>query len=317
MPLRAAHDNAMNRLQQRCLLVSGAAHGALLLVLVLSSAFVRSKPAPQPTELPILRVIPRKLIDQAAYNSGNPPAPVTPAPPAVQPPPAQPAPVVRPVTPPPRRQPEPTPPAPEPEPEPRTVRRPESAPSDALTSKAPSTSTLPKRHTPTVSKEIVRRGTSSPATSRPRPPTRDTTSEARRRAEESAQQLRNVRSELQSALKNLNENLSGETTIDVPGVGGEAYANYAQAVVSIYERAWSKPIGIEQVHVVRVEVVVARDGRVISSRITGRCRQATVDRSVEDVLQRVRKLPPFPEGTSDPSRTFNIQFELKPSHWRG
>lgn len=309
----------MSRLQRKCLLVSGATHGVLLLILVLSSAFVRSKPVPQPTDLPILRVIPRKLTDAAAYNSGNPPARATPVVPVVQPPPAQPAPapVVRPVPPPPQRQPEPTPPAPEPELVPRTVRRQESAPSDALTSKAPSPTTLPKKHTPSVSKEIVRRGTTPAAASRSPSSAPDPTREARRRVEESARQLRSVQSELQTVLKNLNENLSGETTIDVPGVGGEAYANYAQAIVSIYERAWSKPIGIEEVHVVRVTVVVARDGRVISSRITARCRQAAVDRSVEDVLERVRKLPPFPEGTSDPSRTFDIQFELKPSHWRG
>jgi hypothetical protein len=43
----------------------------------------------------------------------------------------------------------------------------------------------------------------------------------------------------------------------------------------------------------------------------------TVDKSVRKVLDEVTSLPPFPEGSTDQTRTFDIDFELKPNRMAG
>jgi len=103
----------------------------------------------------------------------------------------------------------------------------------------------------------------------------------------------------------------------VPGPGGEAFANYSQVVISIYQQQWIKPIGIEQTATVKATVIIARDGRVISARITKLSGNRTVDESVEQVLQRVKTVAPFPEGATDTTRTFDLSFELTPADLSG
>ena len=53
----------MNRLQKKCLFASLALHGLLLTIVIVGPAFLPRKP--QPPNLPILTVIPSKLIDEA------------------------------------------------------------------------------------------------------------------------------------------------------------------------------------------------------------------------------------------------------------
>jgi protein TonB len=109
------------------------------------------------------------------------------------------------------------------------------------------------------------------------------------------------------------------TTITMPtvgaagaGGGGPGYANYAQAVKSIYERNWYPPDDAAREDAfVKVEVVIARDGSIVSSRVIGRSGDPGVDASVEATLRRVTEVPPFPEGAKDSKRTYIIGFNLK------
>ena len=61
----------------------------------------------------------------------------------------------------------------------------------------------------------------------------------------------------------------------------------------------------------KVKVVIARDGSVITDAILKRSGIPALDKSVENALNRVRQLPPFPEGAKDAQRTFIINFNLK------
>jgi TonB family protein len=267
----------------------------------------------------VLKLIPAKLVDAALFNVGQPqphpqstPAPEPTPPPRTVPPPRTPEP-----------QPEPAPPTPPPTPAPeppKPVERRTTPPTkDGITTKAPSPVSIPKKPEIVVSKQLEKRivGGSKPAPHKP-PPQRSTTSkteqEYREEARAQAQQLEKT---VAAALGNLGGQLSGATTINIPGPGGVAYANYGQAIISIYEREWIKPGGIEQTFVTKVTVEVARDGRVLSARVVGRSGNADVDRSVAEVLRRVRKLPAFPPESTDATRVFEIDFELKPDRLRG
>jgi len=105
------------------------------------------------------------------------------------------------------------------------------------------------------------------------------------------------------------------TPVNVPAMSSasrEAYANYGQAVKSIYERSWYPP---EQTAsddaLVKVEIVIARDGSILSARIIGRSGDVPVDSSVEATLRRVTKVPAFPAGATEAKRTYTIGFNLK------
>ena len=63
------------------------------------------------------------------------------------------------------------------------------------------------------------------------------------------------------------------------GPGGEAYAGYDAWVQAVYYEAWQVESDVaDDDSVVRVKVTIARDGRVLDSRIVGRSGSAIVDR---------------------------------------
>ena len=105
--------------------------------------------------------------------------------------------------------------------------------------------------------------------------------------------------------------LARTTNIEMPGPGGEAFINYADLIWAKYYREWQRPEDRPVRSPVKVEITVTRDGRIISANITSPSGDAALDKSVRQVLDRVRTLPPFPEGAKDAQRTFNIQFILK------
>lgn len=280
----------MNRVQKKCLVASAALHSLLLLVLVFASAF--RAPRPQEFELPLLDIIPARLVDAAIVGGGDPQAqPPPPAPPTPKPEP--------------RIIPEPRPkpvsqvqPAPTPKPKPAAV-----TPEPAKQKPTPT----PTRPAIKVNKE-VRRATPAPSPSRTAQAAQDDTQ--RRAAEQIAERAA-------SAASRLSQSLSSKTTIGIPGPGGEAFASYGQVVISIYERNWIKPENIDQTFVVRATVEIARDGNVLSHRITRSSGNRLVDDSVDRVLNRVKFIAPFPEGAKDATRSFNLNFELKPGALTG
>ena len=63
--------------------------------------------------------------------------------------------------------------------------------------------------------------------------------------------------------------------------------------------------------VVRVRLVIARSGRVISASITGRSGASSWDRAVQNTLDRVRFIKPFPASMKGTQQTFNLNFNSK------
>jgi TonB family protein len=127
-------------------------------------------------------------------------------------------------------------------------------------------------------------------------------------SQQQQQQARAIR----SALRNLKSNLTPGTTIDMPGNSSAAYADYGQAVKSIYDQAWSLPANIaSDDESVIVNVTIASDGTVVSARIVTPSGDANVDASVRRTLERVKFIAPFPNGALAKERSYTINFNPK------
>jgi TonB family protein len=97
----------------------------------------------------------------------------------------------------------------------------------------------------------------------------------------------------------------------MPGNSSAAYANYADAVKSVYDQAWAQ-VPLDTVanenEIVKVRVTIASDGTVISARIIESSGDAALDASVQKTIERVTFIAPFPEGTTDQQRPYTIGF---------
>src|ERR1039457_3175015 len=287
----------MNRLQKKCLIAVAGTH-LLLVVVLLCSGFIRPKPKVDDSQ--VLDVIPAKLIDEA-FNSGvknaqpPPPAPMV-KPPESQPQPPQPQqPVVKqvePVKPPPEKiQPEESKPVEHVEPKPKPAHE----------------------ITPDL-KPVVRK----------KPPVVDNSAaEAEKAAKEAAKEAKRAQDARLKAIRQattaIKENASPSMTIEMPpGNSTVAYANYASIVKSVYTQAWRPPDDAANDEAnVKVSVTIANDGRVITAHIIERSGDAGVDRSVQNTLDRVTDIAPFPDGATDKERTYIINFNLKAKRMLG
>lgn len=334
----------MNRLQTKCVAASAAAHGLLLALLVVGSAFVKAPPKPE--NVRFVRLFDAsKITDDETQGGGNPNVPSD-----VAPAPMQPAVIPQPVVPrviePPVKQPEPKPKAKQPEPvveqkkpepkpqvkkpepkvdtQPKMVKNPSATkvlPKSKLTEKAPE----PVKPKVEVNLE-VRKATADPDAQRKTLERERAIKEAREREE--AERQAAIRAQL-AAVEQANREhrqrvaavsgivgkvdtgLARTTNVEMPGPGGEAFINYADLIWTKYYQAWVAPETRDVRNPTRVEIVVTRDGRVISSNIIKGSGDATLDRSVRQALDRVTRLPAFPVGAKDAQRTFRINFELK------
>jgi len=116
------------------------------------------------------------------------------------------------------------------------------------------------------------------------------------------------------ALRNLRNELSSSTTVDMPGPGGggPTYANFLQAVKTIYANAWIVPDGVtDDQATTTASVTIARDGTVLNARILRPSGNALADESVEIVLRRVKFAAPLPEDAKENQRTVTIKFSVK------
>lgn len=300
-------------------------HGLLLLVVVGSSAFQGQPPKP---DVPIVNIIPSKILDAAEAGGGTPRAAVTPTPAPAAQPAAQPQPkaIEQP-------QPEPVKPKPEvvktepiPDPPKRHVKHHDPEPD--LSDFQPIESAHPKVLIPKKTKRMRSPDeinvdishTTSTKSSRKQLQAERARQEAREAAEEQAAEMaynNSVKRALgkigSEVTRGIGDKTSGLTVIGKVGQGGggESYAGYEQVLGGIFYRAWVPPEGAsDSSSDTEVEIVVARNGSVISARITSGSTRS-MDRSVQAALNKVRKLPPFPEGANDSQRTFQIVFNLK------
>ncbi|MGB8369993.1 MAG: energy transducer TonB [Limisphaerales bacterium] len=125
---------------------------------------------------------------------------------------------------------------------------------------------------------------------------------------DNSQQQQRLAQASRSALRNLKNNLTPGTTIDMPGNSSVAYANYATVVKSVYEQAWILPNEVADDANTKVSVTIANDGTVISARIVTPSGDAGLDASVQRTLERVKFIAPFPEGATEKERTYIINF---------
>lgn len=340
----------MNRNHKKCLIASTGVHAFLLLLLVVGSAFL--VPAQKPIQnLPRLRVVPTKLIDEALSGGGGNPniAPTE----AVQKGetlnPTPPAPAPKTEIPPPKIQ--PPAPAPEPTPEPdapvakaptrsppksvvqpaakdlppktKPKREPKPLPEPKLTSK-PNPRAVAKETAPLDLKPVTRKDTDrqkEEAEAQAKAEAHARADEARVRGEEArARGVANQKAAklLGAAIASLKEGFNTGTAVETSGPGGEAYAGYDQFVKEAYDNAWLVTQDLtDENSTARVSVTIRNTGHVVDAKILNRSGNTALDRSVERTLRNVKFIAPFPEGAKDKQRTFIINFNLKAKRLTG
>lgn len=288
----------MNRLQKKCFVASAGVHLLLALVLFIGPGFVSSRS--KPDDLPILNFVPAKTVDQLVAPSGGNPK-------------AQAAPIVQP---PPQPQPQPAPappPQPQPQAQPEKIREPDppqqiKPPAREEESLEPAKEREPKKVE--ISTTLVSRKKESSADKTAREE-----AQARQEAKALADARRRLAKQIGRAADHIGSELSGGTSVELqpgPGGGGLPYANFLQAVKSAYANAWLLPDGVVDDEATTVaSVTIARDGTVISARITRFSGDGVVDRSVQATLDRVRYAAPLPDDSKEDKRTVTINFNVK------
>lgn len=283
----------LDRTQKRCLIGSLLVHLLLIGILVLGPAFI---PARQriPDTFELIEFIPLRTTDRMDAGGGEPDAapvkPVAPAPPA--PLPQQPRPPVPPQT-------------------ETQLAPPQQQPPRAVTGPEPVTEPVqPKKRIPQISTNLVTRTLPrTPVRNSQQPRTQTEDELLARDAATIASRLRRVLDRGPAGTSLREGSRSGPAG---PGGGGLSYANFDTAVRSIYYNAWHPPAAISNENAVtRAEVVVARDGTVISARIVSPSGEPAMDASVRQVLERVKHLVPLPEESTETQRTLRIVFDLK------
>ena len=96
---------------------------------------------------------------------------------------------------------------------------------------------------------------------------------------------------------------------DVPGPGGNSMS-YIFALQKRYRDAWVGATTSGR-NGVQVEIEIAKDGTVVSSRIVKRSGNSDYDRAAQRTIDRVKKVDPLPEGTKEAKRTY--RFEITPN----
>jgi TonB family protein len=291
----------MNRLQKKCFAFSIGLH-VLLAVIVLGSAAFRNRA--EETDAPILNLIPANILDKAGVGGGEPAA-------AIQAPQAQPEPrpQIQPATPPPRTE----PPVVQPQPVRRAERQKPQEAQEETHPPAAAETPLPRPSKPHSQHEVHPTFTPADrATAHGTSETLESPSQAAARAE--ARRLREIEKSLDHLASGVQTSGAARTVVDVPGIGGggEVFAGYRDAVRSAYYHAWVAPEnGANKSALPEARIVVARDGTIISAELVSPSGEATLDKSVNQALRAVTKLPPFPPSAHDEQRTFRIQFSLE------
>jgi TonB family protein len=288
----------MNRVQKKCMAFSLGLHGLLGIILIASAGFGTHS---QPADAQIMTMIPANIVDRpgaggetAAVNAMPAPTPPVANSAPVAPPHAQQAqhePVTQATRPPARANKEVEPPEPD---------KAEHAEAELKPGKTPKHHEIVPSYEPAsaaVSKKQKGKTSST-----------DTASTAR----DDARRL----GAIAKSLGQLASNVSGSgnpNIVSTGGIGGgEAYAGYNDAVISIYYHAWITPDSTaSRLSSAYADVTVARDGSVISAELVVSSKDRTLDKSVERTLRQVTKLPPFPASSSDTQRTFKLRFNLE------
>jgi len=304
----------VSRLQKKCFLASAGLHLLPLLLLLSGVAFV-SSPPPPPVDTPIIDFVAFKTVDELLSGGGSPNAHPLPAAAPQQP-------IEKPVVAP-EPTPEPAKPEVKPEPKPEAA-KPEPKPEPAkpeIKLKPVESDSLEMSNKKSKKKDIdlkpVVRKNDGKAEAKARAEARER--EERLLAKADADNRRRIAERFSRAAGSLTS-LSGGTEVTMPGPGGGGvpYANFLQAVKSVYARAWTVPDGVtDEEATATASVTIARDGTVIHARITESSGNAAVDRSVRSVLERVKWAAPLPDKAREDQRIVNIEFNVRAKRGMG
>lgn len=328
-----SETSAMTRLQKKCLIGSAVAHGMLLVVVFVGSAFIPPAPKTDATFVELV-TIPDFLVDEDVVGGGSPDAQLpaaaqqliqqaAPAAAVIPEVKEEPKPEPRPPEPV-KAQPKPEPPQDD-EPEP-VVEKPKKPPVDddkkrddksdpdsvrpKDSRKKPQAdageSNKPKKPKVNLDSRVKRTIKTGKATAS------DSSDDSPAEAAKAAQATAAARAaKLAAAIGTINSKASGGTTIGIPGPGGPAYAGYGIYLKDLYEKTWIPPVAArDNEPIVEAEVVISRNGKVISAKITKKSGNNSLDASVQSTLNRIRQVRPLPDGTPDAQRTFKINFNL-------
>jgi outer membrane biosynthesis protein TonB len=286
----------MSRLLKKCLFLSIGLHILLAAMLIFCTAFFVAKPE---KIMPTLSMIAPDVLD----NLINPQRVSTPKP-IPQPP------VRRIVTPTPPRKVTPTPP-----------RKLTPTPPRKLTPTPPRkvTPTPPRKVTPTPPKKETHPSKPSKRKANLKPERKpikiakntQTTEGAIARTQNNQPKSPSVNAKDLKNIKNLRTQLSAAINVNVTGANKAAFTSYANFVVGVYRRTWEPliPSGLARSRIAKVSVIIRRDGRVLSAKITNKTGDAALDRSVQHALDSVKRIgKPFPSGSKDSKRTFMLDF---------
>ena len=262
----------MGRLKRSCVVGSVVFHALILAMLVLGPMLL----AKREEKARVIDLIPSEVIDKLlspAAPVAPPPAPAPPKPKKPEPKKAQPKPKIKP---------QPLTPKPKkitPKPKPKIKPKP-------LTSK-------PKKITP-----------------KPKPKIKVNLNSNVRKPDAQKKESQKEAAKQQTALNKLQTKLSGRTSVNVP-LGRYASAKYESLIRRKYMDATIHPGAISGDPVVRVRLVIARNGTILSARVTNKSGVASWDRSVQKALDRVKFIKPFPESMKGSQQTFNLNFNSR------
>jgi TonB family protein len=341
------------RLQNKCLFASAAMHALLILIVCVAPAFLPEKPrantpvinlvsareldallraaeapaAPAPAALPTPAPVAPAVVEPAPTPKAvEPPRPVvpTPPPPAPTPKPAEPVKMKEAA-----KEPPPKPAKVEPRPLPVTAKGKEAAAEKPKEPdpKAVATKPAPTKDTPTKSTikiadtgNLVSHKADAEAKAKQK-----ANAEERARADAAAKAVLQAHiqrvAKMKSILGGVQGGLSSPVDIHIDAGGGpnaQAFLDYGQMMVRIYEQAWLVPPNLsDTLAVVGVTVTVARNGRVLEWDLRKPSGNSAIDKSVRETLQKVFQFEPFPASFREPQRTFNIDFNLKAKRTTG
>ncbi len=256
---------------QRSCVVGSVVFHALILLMLVLGPMLLAK---REEKVRVIDLVPSAVIDQLLAPAA-PPAPAPPTPKKIQPKP----------------KPKPVPPKPKPVP--------------------PKPKPVPPKPKPVPPKP-------KPVPSKPKPKIKVNLNSNVRRLDtqkikaqkETAERARKAEARRQAAINKLENSLSGRTSVNVP-VGRYASANYESFIRRKYMDAIIHPGAVSGDPVVKVRLVIARSGRVISASVTGFSGAGSWDRAVQKALDRVKFIKQFPNSMKGAQQTFNLNFNSK------
>ncbi|RZO54908.1 MAG: TonB C-terminal domain-containing protein [Limisphaerales bacterium] len=132
--------------------------------------------------------------------------------------------------------------------------------------------------------------------------------------QEAAERARKAYAKRQETLNNsinrLSSNLSRSTAVNAP-LGRLAAANYESLIRKKYMDATFHPGAINRDPVVKVRLVIARSGNVLSAQIINNSGVTSWNRAVQKSLDRVKHIAPFPKSISGSKKTFTLNFNSR------